>query len=80
MCSYSASYPKGFCIIYDVTPWGYEAGLSNTSKSIKNSVGTHGFAKLYVPTAVCMLFEAWGGLASYPQGFCTIYDVNPLGV
>jgi hypothetical protein len=50
------SYPQGFCIIYDVNPRGYEARPPGASKSIQNTLGTHGFAKSCVPIAFFMLF------------------------
>jgi hypothetical protein len=61
-------------------PWGYEAGPSQASKNIKSTIGTHGFEKPCVPTLFLMLFEAWEGLASCPQGVHVIDDAKLLGI
>jgi hypothetical protein len=37
-------------------------------KKTKTTVGPHGFAIRVFPAVFLMLYEAWKGLASYPQG------------
>jgi hypothetical protein len=37
-------------------PWGYEARPSQAPTSIKNTVGTHGFAKPCVPECFKLFF------------------------
>jgi hypothetical protein len=60
--------------------WGYEARPSQASKSIKNTVGTPGFAKPCVPKKFLVFFEAWEGLASYPREVHVIDDAKTPGI